>query len=283
MKKRGFVTALALLITFGLARALPVMTQKDPAPEKGVRVLRVWIAEEEKAVGAWLKNRAAAYEKQEKVRVYLRSASMEEARRALAREAGIVVPDVIVTPGQESLLALRGYGLFVRDRAAALPTEAPKGALFSRPTPTPQKEPERVTVPDEAVTGPVLCPEELVRAVPGGIASEDSLAAFMAGQAEAAVLTAGQAGKLPFGCAGYPLADGFLQVTAAGLTEEGQALIAFLRGRSSQFALGDAGLYSFLPDVRLYDERQPLRALIERGLYTVSSPAEDSTTLNSSR
>lgn len=283
MKKRGFVTALALLITFGLARALPAMTQKDPAPEKGVRVLRVWIAEEEKAVGAWLKNRAAAYEKQEKVRVYLRSASMEEARRALAREAGIVVPDVIVTPGQESLLALRGYGLFVRDRAAALPTEAPKGALFLRPTPMPQKEPERVTVPDEAVTGPVLCPEELVRAVPGGIASEDPLAAFMAGQAEAAVLTAGQAGKLPFGCAGYPLADGFLQVTAAGLTEEGQALIAFLRGRSSQFALGDAGLYSFLPDVRLYDERQPLRALIERGFYTVSSPEEDSTTLNSSR
>lgn len=285
MKKQGIVTLSALLLMAALICAFPRLTQKTPARETGVRVLRVWVLEEEKAVTAWLKKRAAAYEKQEKCRVYLRAASAREAEDALQGKADAVTPDVLVTPGMDSLLALRGYGLFVRDGEAEVTPPVPTGALFSRPTPEPRETRTPVREPDRAALGPVLCPAALVQAVPGAVLSEDPFAALIAGKANAAVLTAGQAGRLPFGCAGYPLENGFLPVTAQGFTGEGRAFVSFLRGRASQLALGEAGLYSFLPELRLYDESQPLRSMIEEGArnYTVSSPEPVSTTLNSSR
>ena len=283
MKKRSIITLSALLATAALVSLYPRLTQKTPAPEKGVRVLRVWVTEDERAVTVWLKERAAAYEKQEKRRVYLRAASRQEAEAALRGEAGVVPPDVMVMPGLDSVVALRGYGLFVRDAAGAAVTPMPTGALFSRPTPEPQKTREPLREPDWTALKAVLCPKELTDAVPNAVETDDPTAAFAAGKAEAAVLTAGQAGQLPFGYAAYPLANGFLPVTAQGFSGEGEAFLSFLRGRISQFALRDAGLYTMLPNVRLYDESQPLRAMIEEGLYTVSNPEPVSTTLNSSR
>lgn len=279
------MTVSALLVTAALACAYPRLAQRTPAPEKGVRVLRVWVLEEEKAVTVWLKSRAAVYEKQEKRRVYLRAASPREAEAALRGEQGVVPPDVLVTPGQDTLLALRGYGLFVRDTEAVAVTPMPTGALFSRPTPAPQKNREPLREPDRAALSAVLCPAALIQAVPNAVESDDPAAAFAAGKADAAVLTAGQAGQLLFVCAGYPLANGFLPVTAQGFTKEGDAFLSFLLGRASQFALREAGLYTVLPDVRLYDGSQPLRAMIEEGLrdHTVSKPEPVSTTLNSSR
>ena len=283
MKGKIAVTLTALLITAALVFVYPKLAQKTPVPEKGVRVLRVWVTEDEKAVSVWLKDRAAAYEKQEKRRVYLRAASRQEAEAALRGEAGVVPPDVMVMPGLDSVVALRGYGLFVRDAAGAAVTPMPTGALFSRPTPEPQKTREPLREPDWAALKAVLCPKELTDAVPNAVETDDPTAAFAAGKAEAAVLTAGQAGQLPFGYAAYPLANGFLPVTAQGFSGEGEAFLSFLRGRASQFALQDAGLYTALPNVRLYDGGQPLRAVIEEGRYAASNPEPVSTTLNSSR
>ena len=266
MKKRGIVTLSALLATTALVCLYPRLTQKTPAPEKGVQVLRVWVTEDERAVTVWLKERAAAYEKQEKRRVYLRAASRQEAEAALRGEAGVVPPDIMVMPGLDSVVALRGYGLFVRNTAGAAVTPMPTGALFSRPTPEPKKTREPLREPNWAALTAVLCPKELTDAVPNAVETDDPAAAFAAGKAEAAVLTAGQAGQLPFGYAAYPLPNGFLPVTARAFSADGGSFLSFLRGRISQFALRDAGLYTALPNVRLYDESQPLRAMIEDSL-----------------
>ena len=273
---------LALLATAALVCAFPWTQKSAPAPEAGVRMLRIWVVEKDAA--GWLRECAAAYEKQERTRVYLRAASLSEAEGALDGEKGIVPPDAVVMPGLETVLALRGYALFVRDAEAAVITPAPTAALFHRPTaaPLPKRKPPTL---DWAQIGPVLCLSELAGCVHDPLVCEDPAAALTAGKAEAAVLTAGQAGRLTFGCTGYPLPGASVPVTAQGLTVQGQAFLSFLRDRASQFRLKGVGLYSVLPDVRLYDESMPLFALIEEGLagYTVSSPEEVSTTLNSSR
>ena len=252
-----------LALTVLWALCWPRLTRREEAPRPGPVILRVWNAETESAVGAWLRNRATAYEKETGQRVYLRAASARDAESAL--KDGLP-PDVLVGPDEGVPVALRGYGLFVRDDEKAPLSPAPTGALFFRPSPSPGPAASPAPRPDETALSAVLAPPELESALPGTVPDRQAAASFFQGKARAALLTAGQASSIPFGYRAYALPEGkgFLPVAASSYTDAGAAFLRFLHTDASQRALASFGLYS--SRLGLYGPEDPLRALIESGL-----------------
>lgn len=262
--KKWLITLAALLLTGALIYAFPFPGSKRAAAPENKAVIRVWTLEKEKAAGEWLKKQAAAYEKQENRRVYLRAAEQREVSLALSGEREAVAPDLIIGPGQDgAVLALKGYALAVRDDTAALVTAAPTSLLFFRPSPVPGPVPTPEPMPDGAALGAVLAPAELVGILPGTVESADPAGALAAGRARAALLTAGQIARLAVGCRVYALPEGrgLLPVEGRALTEDGEKLLAFLQESEARRALADWGLYA--PDMCLYSPEDPVRYLID--------------------
>ncbi|MBQ9264332.1 MAG: hypothetical protein IJ189_09015 [Clostridia bacterium] len=262
MKKTIF-TLLSLALTAALVLFLPqaIRPEAEAAPRKNV-VLRVWVTEREPAVTAWMKKRAAAYEKAGGQRIYLRSATEQEVSGALSGEANAVLPDLLIGSG-ETPIALRGYALIVRDDTAVVTTPAPTAALFFRPSPSPGPTAEPPILPDISAIGAVLAPAELAHALPGTVESADPLKDFAAGKAQSALLTAGQAAQLTTGFQAYPLPDGqgLLPVHARVFSPSGQVFLSFLQTKDSQNALTAHGLYA--TSSRLYAADDPIRFLID--------------------
>ena len=262
--KKSLRTRLALLATAVLViLGRNALRTKSGTPPETMRMVRVWITEQEPAVSAWLRSLAGVYEKETGERVYLRLATEEEAASARRGEVGVLLPDVLIAPGNAEPVALRGYALIVRDDTVSVATPAPTSALFYRPSPSPGPSPTPGPTPDPASFSAVLALPELMDALPGTILSADPAADLARGKANAALLTAGQAGKLPFGYQAYPLPDGagMRSVGAEAYSTAGDRFRAYLQRSDVQQTLAQRGLYS--PFCRLYSPEDPLRYLIE--------------------
>ena len=250
-----------LVLSAALICALPAALRRSEEREQPFAILRVWNADQEIAVQAWLRGQAKAYERATGQRVYLRVASDQDARAG----AGIgLPPDVLILPSGDTLLALRGYALIVRDGSAAV-TPSPTSALFFRPSLAPEAAATPAPLPDENGLGAVLCPEELLNVFPGTVFSAQPAAGFSQGKADAALLTPGQAAGLTAGFRAYALPDGkgFLPVRGQAYTEAGERFLAWLQEDAAQKALAQAGLFS--PRLRLYAPDDPVRYMIENG------------------
>ena len=261
--KKLFAILFFLVLSFGLLRLLPAALRAPGKQENPFVILRVWNAEEEPAVQSWLRGQAKAYERATGQRVYLRAAA---ARDGSDSRTQALSPDVMVLRSGESLLALRGYALIVRDGAAPM-TPAPTSALFYRPSLPPEPAETPAPFPEENQLRAVLCPEALVNALPGTVISAQPAADFAQGKADAALLTPGQAAGLTSGYRAYavPAGKGFLPVRATAYSKAGEAFLAWLQDGAAQKALGQAGLFS--PRFRLYGPDDPVRYLIENSLF----------------
>ncbi len=253
-----------LALSAGSLFLLPAaLRAPDPQAEPFI-ILRVWNADQEIAVGSWLRNQAKAYERATGQRVFLRAAA---ARDALDSVAQGLPPDALILPQGDRLLALRGYALILRGDAAPV-SPAPTGALFFRPSPAPETAATPAPWPEESELGAVLCPEALLSVLPGTVSSAQPARDFEQGKASAALLTPGQAAGLTVGCRALALPErkGFLPVKARAYTESGERFLAWLQGETAQRALAQAGLFS--PVLRLYGPGDPIRHLIENSLFS---------------
>ncbi|MBE5783571.1 MAG: hypothetical protein E7329_09700 [Clostridiales bacterium] len=266
--KRKLTTLVALMLSCLLA-ILASSLEQAPAPSNNsMQITRVWTVETDPAVSAWLKKRAATYEKETGHRIYLRTATQEEMDACLQGEEGAIIPDLIVSCNQGEALAYLGYALILRDESAPAVTPAPTSALFFRPTATPGPSPTPGPALDINALGAILIPETLSVSLPGGIKSSSAAADFIAKKAPAALLTAGQASTLPFGYQAYalPFNEGFETISGQAFSQAGDDFAVFLQSLSSQQRLKEHGLYSAFPGLYLYDESDPLRKLIESAL-----------------
>ena len=84
--KKACVILPALLLTAAMVWMFPRLLRPQLPEIQGKKVLRIWVTEEEPAVGSWLKKRAAAYEKMTGQRTYLRMGKMQET------DAGLIPP-----------------------------------------------------------------------------------------------------------------------------------------------------------------------------------------------
>ncbi len=267
--KKG-LTAAALLLSCLLIALVPLLNPTEEKAEDGIPLVRVWVIDDTIGVTGWLKKRVAAFEKANRVRVYLRSATFDE---ATALDA--VLPDVIVFP-QSALSAnsvpvcKMGYTLAVRDDTVLVATAAPTSALFTRPTPAPQT----TAVPEEkpfdvAELSAVLLPLALAQSYPHPLVSDQVYADFVNGKAPAAVITAAQALKLPFGYRAYPVADGWTDLTYHATTphdgELARMFVSYLLGEDAQRTLAAYGLFSVNPNWLIYQAEDVPHGVIERG------------------
>ena len=262
--KKVLGTVGMLALTALLIGLLPRLEGWREDEQKHFSITRVWVVEKEPAVSAWLRRRAAAFEKERGERVYLRLAAEEESDAVLRGGDG-PAPDLMILPRAGEPVALRGFALILRDEGASVPTPLPTSALFYRPTPAPQAMPSPHPTPDGREMSAVLAPRELAGAVPGAVVSLHPAEDFAAGKAKAALLTAGQAAGVKFGFRAFPVPEGagFLPVGGQALSEAGEDFLSFLLSDASQQALSAHGLYA--PGRRLYGGEDPLRALIESG------------------
>ena len=262
---RVLLCCLCLAFTVLLGRFVFGKRENAPSPSASFPLVRIWIGEKDAAAAAWLRKRAAAYEKETGTRVYLRSASEEEARGAMGGDNGLYQPDLLVISGGKTPVALRGYVLIARDDTAPARTPAPSFALFIRPTSAPDAPSAPSPSPKPFQPRSVLAPEEMLSALSGTVFSADPAAGLAKGTAEAAILTAPQAEALTFGYQAYPLpgGKGLVPIGATDFSEAGQAFLCFLLSPASQRALAQHSLYS--PCLALYQGQDPLRALIENG------------------
>ncbi len=261
--KKPFSIIFFLLLSAALIRALPAALRKAEEGDRPLAILRIWNADQEPAVQSWLRGQAIAYERTTGQRVYLRAASVQDAPDSAGTG---LPPDAQIFSEGDTLLALRGYALIVRDGHAAV-TPAPTSALFFRPAFTPEAAGTPAPFPNEDDLRAVLCPEALLYALPGTVFSAQPAADFARGQADAALLTPGQAAGLTMGFRAYALPDrkGFLTVKAQAYTEAGERFLSWLQGGEAQKALAKAGLFS--PSLRLYGSDDPVRHLIENSLF----------------
>lgn len=265
MRKKGWITGAALLATAALLLFFPLRERAPERAQGGVRIIRVWLAEKEPAVGAWLRKCAAAYEKETGERVYLRAATQEEAQAALSGQAGVVPPDLLIAPELEMPLALRGCALIVADAASPPPTPAPTSALFYRPSPSPGPAATPPPAPTLDSLSGLLAAAEWAGVYPGAQISADPARDFDQGLAQAALLTPGQTAGLSRGYRAYapPEGRGFLPVQARALSAAGERLLAQLQSEGYQRRLQECGLFSYQKGLRLYGEEDALRALLE--------------------
>ena len=255
--KKLLVIFLFLALSGGLLFLLPQALRAPETPEKAFTILRVWNADGEPAVQSWLRGQARAYEKATGQRVYLRAAPDGAGQTLL--------PDALILPEGDQLLALRGYALIVRDENPAV-TPAPTGALFFRPSLPPEPAETPAPWPEESELRAVLCPEALMNTLPGTVFSSQPAADFAQGKADAALLTPGQAAGLNTGYRAYavPEGKGFLAVRGQAYSAAGEAFLQWLQSDAAQRALGQAGLFS--PRLRLYGPDDPVRYLIENSI-----------------
>ena len=248
------VILLFLALSCGLLFLLPQALRAREAPEASFTILRLWNADGEPAVQSWLRGQAKAYEKAVGQRVYLRAAPEN------SRESPL--PDALILPDGDHLLALRGYALILRDENPAV-TPAPTGALFFRPSVPPEPAATPAPIPEKGEWSAVLCPEALMNALPGTVLSAQPAADFVRGRADAALLTPGQTAGLNTGYRAYAVPDGkgFLPVRGRAYSEAGEAFLLWLQGDAAQRALAQAGLFS--PRLCLYGPDDPVRYLIE--------------------
>ncbi|MBR3739350.1 MAG: extracellular solute-binding protein [Clostridia bacterium] len=257
--KKLIVILLFLSVSAGLLLMLPTALNAPEKREQPFLILRIWNADQEIAVQYWLRGQAKTYEKATGQRVYLRTAPNNRDQDLL--------PDALIIPEGDHLLALRGYALVVRADTAAV-TPAPTSALFYRPSPAPEAAETPAPWPEEKELRAVLCPEALTDALPGTVLSTNPAADFAQGKADAALLTPGQAAGLAVGYRAFaiPEGKGFLPVRATAYTEAGEAFLSWLQGDEAQRALAQAGLFS--PRLRLYGPDDPVRYVIECGYYS---------------
>lgn len=259
--KKIAVTLLFLFLTAALVLLRPAAAPGRVDTDQPFSILRVWNGEKEPAVAAWLRNRTKAYEKETGKRVYLRAAAGAE-----LADPGAFPPDLLIYPGAENAVALRGYALVVRDEQGSAVTPAPTGALFYRPPASPGPAATPAPSPDLSALGAVLAPEELMDALPGTVRSADPVGDFLKGKADAALLTPGQTAQLGSGCRTRAVPDGkgFLAVSGRSYSPEGEAFLLFLASVPSQRALGDFGLFS--QSLSLYTPDDPIRWQIDASL-----------------
>ncbi len=271
--KKSLRTILALLATAALIffGREALRGKNVPEPET-VSMVRIWITEKEPAVSAWLRALAAGYEKETGERVYLRSATEEECTAARRGNGGALLPDALIAPGEGEPVALRGYALIIRDDTAVRATPAPTSALFYRPSPSPGPSPVPGPTPDPASFSAVLVLTEFSDVLPGAVPSGDPFADFTQGKAKAALLTAGQADRLPFGHQAYPVPGGagMRGVCAETYSAAGEFFRAYLQRPDVQQTLSQYGLYS--PYARLYGPDDPLRFLIDGSMERTEKP-----------
>ena len=256
--KKLIVIPLFLAISAGLLYLLPAAFTAPEKQEHPFLILRVWNADQEIAVQSWLRGQAKAYERATGQRVYLRTAALNSADQDF-------LPDALIHPNGEQLLALRGYALILRDENPAV-TPAPTGALFYRPSSAPEPAVTPAPWPEEKELRAIMCPEALLNALPGTVMSAQPAADLAQGKADAALLTPGQASGLAVGYRAYaiPEGKGFLPVKGRAYTEAGEAFLSWLQSDAAQRALAQAGLFS--PRLRLYGPDDPVRYLIENSL-----------------
>lgn len=259
--KKGLMFGLAILLTVLLCALFPTSQREEAQTEKGAYVLRIWAAEGQGDINAWLKQAAALYEKNHAHRVYIRTASKEEMQQAMTGE-NIPSPDVLILPGEGVPLAFRGYGLVLLQEGEAKETLPPKPLLFIRPTlpppkqtPTPAPFPENLTV--------IAVPASMQGKLNGGMVSQNPLKALLQGDAMAAVLTFPQIQQIKTGYVFYPRGDLFEPLGGRALTKEGEEMLSFLRGEGAQGLLTKQYLFSWDEKMRLYPPEMELLYAME--------------------
>lgn len=262
--KKACIILSALALTALLIALSPHALPSVPE-QPSVALTRVWVVSGEGPLAAWLKKQAAAFERESGGRVYIRSATAEEALEARTN-AQALRPDCILQRGEGDVVARKGYALIVRDDNLALETPAPTGVLFYRPTAAiaPASSPAPETAPP--VPDGVLCAREWTRLVAHPQRSTQPAAEFAAGKAPAAILTAGEAAGLPFGYRAYALPDAAIDFGVSAFSTRGEAFAARLRSEEAQYALAAWGYYAYAPGMRLYDASRPTYQLIENAL-----------------
>ena len=261
--RKKLVTLTALLATAGLAFSFFHFSADAPqAPDPHLRLIRVQAAGQDPALWSWLRKEASRFEIETGTRVYLRTAPMDSA----ASLEGGVPPDLLISMRGDETVALQGFALFYRDDAAVSVTPRPTSFLFVQPSskPAPSLLPEPTKSPPRFST--VLAPASFLTVVPNAILSSNPLQDLIDGKGNAAILTAGQAERLPFQAGIQPLAggNGFLPISASVLSPNGETFLRHLLSASSQRALADVGLFS--PLYRLYRGVNPWREAIESTL-----------------
>lgn len=263
--KRGLRILGALALTGTLLCLYPLLQPEQIKPEKGVGILRVWIGADGAAAGPWLRKQAAAYERQGGKRVYLRTATAAEIQAAEVKGAALM-PDLIVSAAGDTLLARQGYALIVRQEGTTPSTPAPTSALFYPPAPSPGVLPTPAAAPEAEKIGSVVGSRELASRMENLQPCADPAVEIRAGRCSAAMLTATQAGTLPFGYQAYGLKNAWLPLAAQAMTEDGDEFAAFLLMDTAQQALRESGLFAASAGLRLYSEQDSLRALIESAI-----------------
>lgn len=263
--KRGLRILGALALTGMLLCLHPLLQPERIKKETDVGILRVWIGTEGAAASPWLRKQAAAYERQGGQRVYLRTATAAEIQAAEENGADLV-PDLIVSATGSTLLARQGYALIVRREGTVPSTPAPTSALFYPPSPSPGAAPTPAAVPEAEAVGPIAGSRELALRMENLQPCADPAAEIRAGRYDAAMLTAAQAGTLPFGYQAYGLKNAWLPLMAQTMTEDGAQFAAFLLTDAAQQALRESGLFAASAGLRLYGEQDSLRALIESAI-----------------
>lgn len=261
--RRIFVTLVALAATAGLVYAgLRLPASRETPPAASPDLVRVWIQKQEPSVWAWVRRQAKRYEKETGTRVYLRAAA-DNAKTDLENE---LLPDLLISKNGDTVLAMLGYGLFIRDDAAVSSTPFPTSLLFSPPSPTPGPSPTPAPTPDITHLSIILIPDGIQLSLSRCVKTADPLRALMDGKGDAAVLTADQARQLPFRVSACPLAkgEGFIPIYGESATAEGDRFMSFLLSEACQRDLTDSGLYS--PVLKLYQGNDPVRAMIENSL-----------------
>lgn len=262
--QKAISTILALLLTAALFFMLLQPSEKEDG--KKAAIARIWLVDTGRESSAFLKKAAAAWEKQGRGRIYLRSAARAEAEAALRGESGVLPPDLIIGLDTGEKICAMGYALILPDADVLPLSPAPTSLLFSPPTPTPGPTPTLAPAPDFSGLAPILCPAQLKNALPGCQADANPLNGLKAQTARAALLTAGQALSLQTGYHAYALPEGRGAIFCLGkpLSDQGNALLSFLQSEKIQGLLKENGLYS--PFFPLYGIEDPLRARIDAAI-----------------
>ena len=261
--RKMLVTLGALAVTAGLIWSLFRFQVNDgDLPSLQLRLTRVWVIGQEPPVWSWLRKAAKQYEKETGIRVYLRAVSTKDAD-ALSGEFS---PDLLISDEKGECVALHGFALFYRDDGAQTVTPYPTSFLFYPPSSTPGASPTPAPTPNAALFSTLIVPQRLSASFPGSLSSAAPLEDFISGKGDAAVLTVGQAARLPFRAAACPLPEGkgFLPVRCAAASPGGEAFFRFLLLEQTQRMMADFGLFS--PYCSLYRGTDPQREMIENTL-----------------
>lgn len=247
MKKWG-IWLLSMAMTAGLLMSYPLLPRQE-AEKRMPEVVRIWMADGVGEALPWLKQAAAAYEKEHACKVYLRRASDEEYERAEIR------PDAAVGWEKGMAVAFRGYGLAVPDETAEKATPMPPSGLFQRPTqPPPVQTPPPLTFPENLTE--MAVPHGMQALLPGSKPVEDPFKELQEGKVQGALLLPAQMEKLEMGYRMHPREDFFVPIRGQALTEAGEHFVAFLRGDAMQYLLRKQQLFSWNVSLNLYGAEQ---------------------------